>query len=109
MESNLLHRRNLVLFGIILPSVWFGIFVVEILISFVDGKITSFIELEGLILLTIFFWPVVYIVGSVVSIIAIFKSGLKKDAIYAACLNIILLTVWFLVKQSFLMEFELIN
>ncbi|MFC1781560.1 hypothetical protein ACFLZ8_04805 [Planctomycetota bacterium] len=104
-----MYSRNVVLFGIILPSVWLGVFIIGILISFVDSRISSAIEFEGLILLTILIWPVIYIIGSVVSVIALIKSGLKIDALYAFCLNIVLLLAWFLVKNSFLLEFELIN
>jgi len=114
-----LRRQNLVLVWIILPSVWVGMVVFLILMSFVSIKVSSIIFVENLILLTILFSPVVYITGTVVSIIASVtpaapsaqhgESEVKKTAFCAAGLNIVLLVCWLYFYKPFMMELELLS
>ena len=113
-----MQKQNLTLIGIILPSVWVGMVVLLILVSFVSIKVNSIISAESLILLTLAFSPVIYLSGTVISIAALAipaapeaqygESKMKKNVLLAAGLNIALLVCWLYFSQSFLMEFELI-
>jgi len=104
-----LRRQNLALVWIILPSVWVGMVVFLILMSFVSIEASSIISVENLILLTILFSPVVYITGATISIIALVTSEVKKTAFCAAGLNIVLLVCWLYFYKPFMMELELLS
>lgn len=104
-----MQQQKLTSIEVILPSVWVGMVVFLILLSFVSSKASSIVSAENLILLTLLFSPVVYITGAVLSIIALITSKIKKPALWAAGLNIALLACWIIFSKSFLMEFELLG
>jgi hypothetical protein len=108
-RENNLQQQKLTVVWVILPIVWVGMVASLILLSFISIKASSVISAENLILLTLLFSPIVYIIGAAFSIIAVVTSKMKKTAFLAAGLNIALLAWWLYFSKSFLMEFELLS
>ncbi len=105
----MLLKQKQVTFGIILPYIWMFVFVCLIMISFVSSKISSVIAAENLIMLTYLFSPIIFIIGIIISLITLFKSGVSKNILVSIILNLILLIIWFIFRKSFYIELNIIS
>jgi hypothetical protein len=104
-----LLEQKQVTFGIILPYIWVFVFICLIMISFVSIKISYVIAAENLILLTFILAPIIFTAGIIISLVTMLKSGLSKSVLFAISFNIVLLIVWFLIRNSFYIEFNMIG
>ena len=102
-------KEKQVTFGIILPYIWMIVFLLLIMISFVSMKISAVIAAENLILLTFIFSPFVYTVGLAISFVTMIKTGLSRNILFAIGLNITLFIIWFIIRKSFYIEFNMIG
>lgn len=104
----MLKIQKVALIGLILPSFPVGTSVLLVLLSFISNTVNSIIAVDKLILLTAALSPVIYTLGALVSIIALFKSEMKITAFIATALNITLLIVLLYFSKPILMEFEFV-
>ncbi len=104
-----MKNQKITLIGLILPSLPVGAFISLVLLSFtINNTISSIIAVDKLILLTVGLAPVIYILGAIVSIIALFKSAMKMAPFIALALNIALLIVLLCFSKPIFIEFEFV-
>ncbi len=104
-----MKNQKITSIGFILPSLPVGAFILLVLLSFItNNAISSIIALDKLILLTVALAPVIYILGAIVSIIALFKSTMKMAPFTALALNIALLIVLLCFSKPIFIEFEFV-
>jgi hypothetical protein len=103
-----LLEEKQVTFGIILPYVWTFVFACLIIISFINRKVSLFMETDKLILLTFIFSPLIFISGIIISFVTMLKSGLRRNVFFAIVFNIVLFILWFVFRMPFYIEFNMI-
>lgn len=96
------------MFALILPLFPVGASAVLTLTAFFSRSISAAIAVDKLILLTALFSPIVYLAGGVIAVIALFNSKIKKTAIKAVLLNLVLLFVHLFLNKPLMMEFEFV-
>jgi hypothetical protein len=92
-KKRLLKNRRTAFIGLILPALPIGAFSLLVLLSFINNKVSSIIAVDKLILLTVLLSPIIYILGAIVSITALFKSEMKAIALIGVTLNIVALLI----------------
>ncbi|MBN1974457.1 MAG: hypothetical protein JW787_12535 [Sedimentisphaerales bacterium] len=102
-------KQKQVTIGIILPYIWTFVFACLIIISFISRTISFFISAENLILLTFICSPFIYITGIVISFVTMLTSGRSRKVLFAIGFNIVLLSLWFVFRKPFYIEFNIIS
>ena len=103
-----MKNQKTALIGLILPSLPVGTFILLVLLSFINNTVSSIIAADKLILLTVGLSPVIYILGAIASIIALFKSEMKVIPFIGVALNIALLIVLLCFSELLFIEFEFV-
>jgi len=104
-----LKNQKMALIGLTLPSLPVGTSVLLVLLSFISNTVNSIIAVDKLILLTAALSPIIYTLGALVSIIALFKSAMKITSVIGTSLNISLLIIQLYFSNAILMEFEFVT
>jgi hypothetical protein len=108
-KKRLLKNRRTIFIGLVLPTLWIGAFSFLVLLSLINIKVSSIIAADKLILLTVMLSPIIYILGAIVSITALFKSEMKKIALIGVTLNIVALLIALLcLGSSIFIEVKLV-
>lgn len=102
------QKEKMVLIGIALPLLHVGAFFGLVWLSFIGPWFNPAIAVDKLILLTVAMSPIVYLLGIVVSTIALLKSQTVMIALKGIALNAALLAVLLYFGRSFLVEFQLV-
>ncbi len=103
-----MKNRKTVFVGLILPVLSIGTLSLLVLLSFINNKVNSVIAVDKLILLTALLSPVIYVLGAIVSITALFKSEMKATALIGVILNIAALLIALYFGGAVLVEFKLV-
>lgn len=104
-----MKNQKTALVGLILPVLPVVSYASLVLISFANNAVGSIIAVDKLILLTVVLSPVIFILGAIVSIIALFKSEIKTASLAGVTLNIVVLLIFMVCfSATFFTELKLV-
>ncbi len=95
--------------GLLLPLGFVLAFGVLLFLSLVSTSISSAIEADRLMLLLVALSPIGYIVGAILSIVALLKFDMRVTACTAVVVNLSMLAFLVYFAQSFLVEFRIVG
>ncbi len=102
----MLQKKKTAMFSQTLPCVLITVYALLTLLGFSNSKVSAAIFLDKLIWIVAALLPVLFALGAIISIVALFKSKKKSDAVAGLILNFALLItiLWF--SPSFIAEFK---
>ncbi len=102
----MLQKQKTVMISKTLPCVLIAVYALLTLLGFSNSKISAAVFLDKLIWIVVALLPVLFALGAIMSIVALFKSKKKSDALAGLIFNIALLIVILWFSPSFIAEFK---